>query len=160
MTDENLEELPELVPLDEDQASPSLDPASAGADPATAASVSPSTPLPGAPGATAVSPVGAPRGAVPVLPAPAFNPGVDKEYYRFLFAGVIMLLGCMMPFGPEWEMAGYKTLGGAFCTLVSLGMVWTWWGAIGSARFGGQNLKWVGLALVVFILQLMNLLRA
>lgn len=155
MTDENLGDLPELEPID-DKTPPTSD----SATPPTPGS-EPSTPPPADP--TAAMPpeaAGAPRQPVAGLPAPAFNPGVDKEYYRFLFAGLVMLIGCLMPFGPEWEMAGYKTLGGAFAMLVAIGMVWTWWCAIATARFSGKNLKWVGFTLLVFVFQLMNVLRA
>lgn len=91
---------------------------------------------------------------------PAMNPRAGKEYYKFLLAGVLMLLGCLMPFGPEWEMAGYKTLSGALFTFISLGLVWSWWGAIHQNRFGPAQLKWVGLAVIPFIVQLMNLIGA
>jgi hypothetical protein len=38
------------------------------------------------------------------LPAPAFNPYCrDKTFYKFLFAGVLMLLGCMMPFSADYQ---------------------------------------------------------
>ncbi len=94
------------------------------------------------------------------MPAPAQNPRAGKEYYKFLFAGVVMFVGCLMPFGPEWEMAGYKTLSGALCLLIAIGMIWSWWGAIHHARFGGAQLKWVGLALIPFLVQLMNLIGA
>ena len=94
------------------------------------------------------------------LPAPASNPRAEKEYYRFLFAGVVMFLGCMMPFGPEWTMAGYKTPGGALYTLIAVGMIWSWWTAIHRNRFTGANLKWVLLALVPLFLQLIDLIFA
>ncbi|MCC6670264.1 MAG: hypothetical protein IT458_04335 [Planctomycetes bacterium] len=94
------------------------------------------------------------------LPTPAFNPRAEKPFYRFLFAGVVMLLGCMMPFGPEWEMAGYKTISGALFTLISLGIVWSWWSAIHTTRFTLANLKWVLFALIPFVVELMNLIRA
>lgn len=95
-----------------------------------------------------------------VLGAPAFNPSADREYYRFLFAGVIMFLGCMMPWGPDWTMAGYQTLSGSLFTLISVGMIWSWWSAIASGRFGGANLKWVGLSLIPFIAMLNSLINA
>lgn len=94
------------------------------------------------------------------LAPPANNPRAEKEYYRFLFAGVVMFLGCMMPFGPEWGMSGYKTLGGALYTLISIGMIWSWWGAIHRNRFSGTNLKWVLLALIPFFMQLVDLIYA
>lgn len=94
------------------------------------------------------------------LAAPAYNPAADKQYFRFLFAGVVMFIGCLMPFGPEWDMAGYKTLGGAFALWVSIGMIWSWWGAISTNRFRGANLKWVGLALFPLIFGVVNLMGA
>jgi hypothetical protein len=92
--------------------------------------------------------------------APAFNPAADKEYYRFFFCGMIMLLGCLMPFGPEAGSAGYKSLGGAVYTLIALGMLWSWWGAIATNRFSGQNLKWVLLAVVPLLRELLGLMNA
>jgi hypothetical protein len=102
----------------------------------------------------------APRPGAPSLPAPAYNPAADKEYYRFLFAGLVMFIGCLMPFGPDWSMAGYKTLSGAVFTLIAIGMIWSWWGAIATGRFTGKNLKWVGLCIIPLIVELMNLIGA
>ena len=62
------------------------------------------------------------------LPAPAYNPRADKYYFRFLFAGLLMLIGCLMPFGPEWDMSGYKTVSGAVFLIIALGVCWTAWG--------------------------------
>ncbi len=142
MTDE-ANDLPELEPLETLEI---LEPFEEAA-PAGAAAGMPAMPGPTGPQA-------------PGLPAPAFNPSADKEYYRFMFAGVIMFVGCMMPFGPEWDMAGYKTLVGAFGLIVSIGMIWTWWAAIHTAKFSGKNLKWVGLAFIVFLLQVLSLMTA
>ncbi len=103
---------------------------------------------------------GQPMRSGAVLGAPGFNPNADKEYYRFLMSGVVMFLGCMMPWGPEWSMAGYKTLSGALFTLIAIGMIWSWWGAIATARFSGANLKWVGLSLIPFIACLQAILTA
>ncbi|MHC5064627.1 MAG: hypothetical protein ACYTG5_11715 [Planctomycetota bacterium] len=100
------------------------------------------------------------RPGLPGLPPPAFNPTADKEYYRFQFAGLIMFVGCLMPFGPEWDMNGYKTMSGAFFLLISIGMIWSWWGAIHTARFSGKNLRWVGLCFIPFIVELFNLISA
>lgn len=96
----------------------------------------------------------------PGLPAPAYNPAADKEYYRFLFGGVVITIGCLMPFGPEWDMAGYKTLSGALCLVVGIGLIWSWWGAISTNRFRGANLKWVAFALVPLILMVFGMMRA
>ena len=47
------------------------------------------------------------------LPAPGINPYCrDKSFYKFLWAGVIMFVGCMMPFDANLAGAGYQTLGG------------------------------------------------
>jgi hypothetical protein len=119
-------------------------------------------PTPDAPTSAEAGP-GAPTlvaGAAGCLAAPAYNPAADKQYFRFLFAGVVMFIGCLMPFGPEWDMAGYKTLGGAFALWVSIGMIWSWWGAIATNRFRGANLKWVGLALLPLIFGLVNFMGA
>ena len=71
-----------------------------------------------------------------------------------------MFIGCMMPYGAELELVGYKTLSGALYTVIAVGMIWSWWGAIASGRFSGKNLKWVGFALLPVILILVNLLKA
>jgi hypothetical protein len=129
------EELQELEPLEEPTPTASAE----TADPAVAA------------------------GPAPIgtgLAAPAYNPAADKQYYRFLLSGIVMFIGCLMPFGPEWEMAGYKTLGGAFAMWVAIGMIWSWWGAISTNRFRGANLKWVGLALFPLIFGLVNMMGA
>ena len=94
------------------------------------------------------------------LAAPAYSRSSDKQYFRFLLAGVVMFLGCLMPFGPDWNMAGYKTLGGSFAMFVAVGLIWSWWGAISTNRFSGANLKWVGLAIVPLLLQVLNLIYA
>ena len=90
--------------------------------------------------------------------APAFNPRAHKEYYRFFFAGLIMFLGCLMPFGPEWDMAGYKTISGAMFTLVALGIMWAAWVAIAHNKFGGFTLRWIALAFLPFGVELYNLI--
>lgn len=93
------------------------------------------------------------------LGAPAFNLYCrDKAYYRFLFAGVVMLLGCLMPFGPNPDLVGYKTMSGAVFTLIALGMVWTWWGAIANNRSTAASLKWLLLCFIPFGAGVMNLM--
>ena len=63
-----------------------------------------------APEAAPVAPTGPVAGPMPVslpgLPAPAFGMRAQKQYYRVFFAGMVMFLVCMMPFGPQWAMAG------------------------------------------------------
>jgi hypothetical protein len=90
--------------------------------------------------------------------APAFSPRAHKEYYRFFFAGLIMFLGCLMPFGPEWDMAGYKTISGALFMLIALGIMWSGWVAIGHNKFGGFTLRWIALAFLPFGVELYNLI--
>lgn len=86
------------------------------------------------------------------LPAPGFNPQCrDKSFYKFLFAGVVMFVGCMMPFSADTSMAGYQTMSGACYLLIAIGMVWTWWGAIASNRSTGASLKWLGLCAIPLI---------
>ncbi len=113
-------ELPELEPLEE----------AAASQPASAA-----------------MPAGA---SMPVslsgLPAPAFGMRAQKQYYRFFFAGLVMFLGCLMPFGPEWAMAGYQTLGGSLFTIIALGIMWTSWVAISHGKFDLSSMRWLILA--------------
>ncbi len=78
------------------------------------------------------------------LPAPASNPYCrDKAFYKFLFAGVIMGLGCLMPFSANVAIAGYQTMSGACYALIAIGMIWTWWAAIHNNRSTGASLKWL-----------------
>tara|TARA_R110002073_G_scaffold221547_1_gene381712 strand:+ start:767 stop:1453 length:687 start_codon:yes stop_codon:yes gene_type:complete len=76
------------------------------------------------------------------LAAPAFNMYCgDKTFYRFLFAGVIMMVGCIMPFSAEIGRAGYQTLAGGFYMLIAIAMIWSWWASIANNRPTG--LKWL-----------------
>ena len=118
-------ELPELEPLEE----------SAAAQPEAAA--------------PAAAPAAGPSlVALPGLPAPAFGMRAQRQYYRFFFAGLVMFLGCLMPFGPEWAMAGYQTMGGAVFTIISLGIMWTSWVAISHGKFDLSSMRWLLLAFV------------
>lgn len=94
------------------------------------------------------------------LPAPAYNPRADKFYFRFLFCGVLMFVGCLMPFGPQLDLVGYKTMSGGLFLIIAAGMIWTWWGAISLNRASGANIKWIGICFVPLIVELMNLLSA
>lgn len=132
-------ELPELEPL------PDLEPLEE-----TAAAPPTATPQQGS--AMAVSMAG--------MPAPLFSMRAQREYYRFMFAGVLMLLGCMMPFGPEWDMAGYKTLGGAVFTVIALGILWTSWIAISHGRFDLSAMRWLILATIPLTIQIWHLVGA
>lgn len=92
------------------------------------------------------------------LGAPAFNPYCrDKTYYKFLFAGVLMFVGCMMPFSWNPAVAGYQTMSGAFYLLIAIGMVWTWWGAINNNRSTGASLKWLLLSAIPLVAGIMGL---
>ena len=136
---ENLPELDELEPIEEATPAQSAD---ASADPAQAA-----------------VPVAM---ASPGLAPPASNPAAGKQYYRFLFAGLVMLIGCCMPFGQYTQMdegdlmptviatygSALDSFAGGIYLIVALGMVWSWWGAIHRNKFSGANLKWVGLCLI------------
>ncbi|MBL8729225.1 MAG: hypothetical protein JNM25_12380 [Planctomycetes bacterium] len=92
------------------------------------------------------------------LPAPAFNPFCrDKTFYRFLFAGVLMLLGCLMPFGVDYQQVGYKTMSGAIYMVIAVAMVWTWWGAIHNNRTTGASLKWLLACAIPLVAGIMGL---
>ncbi len=94
-----------------------------------------------------------------VLPAPAFNPACrDKAFYKFLFAGVMMFVGCLMPFGANVALSGYQTMSGAVYTLIAVGMIWTWWAAIANNRSTAASLKWLFLCFVPLFAVLMNMI--
>ena len=130
-------------------------------------------PLDGGSGAQAPTPAGAAAAAPPAatgpepaaavqrsgLAAPAYNPRADKFYFRFFFAGLLMVLGCMMPFGPEWDMTGNKTLPGVLTLVIGLGICWSSWGAIHTNRFDPKHMKWILFAVVPLILFLMGFLN-
>ena len=74
--------------------------------------------------------------------APAYNPYCrDKTFYRFLFAGVMILVGCMMPFTADASRAGYQYVSGGFYTLIGIALVWSWWAAIAHNR--PKGVYWV-----------------
>lgn len=87
--------------------------------------------------------------------APAFNPSASKEYYRFLFAGILILLGCLMPFDEDWSHVGYKQFSGGIFALIGLGLTWTSWGAIHTGAF---RMKWALLAFLPFAWGLLHLI--
>jgi hypothetical protein len=109
----------------------------------------------GQPGATADAAAMALRAS---LPAPAFNPFCrDQTFYRFLFAGVLIVLGCLMPFGVDYQQVGYKTMSGAIYLVLGVAMVWTWWGAIHNNRSTTASLKWLLLCVVPLVAGIMSL---
>jgi len=90
------------------------------------------------------------------LPAPAFNLYCrDKSFYRFLFAGVVMLFGCLLPISAEPARAAYQTMSGGFYTLIAIATVWTWWASISNNRPVG--LKWLLFAAFPLIAGLWNM---
>lgn len=82
------------------------------------------------------------------MPAPLFNPSASKEYYRFFFGGLMILLGCLMPFDADWAHLGFRTFFGAICFLIGLGICWSMWGAINT---GIVRMKWILLAVIPFV---------
>jgi hypothetical protein len=100
-------------------------------------------PAPAAPavGAMAVTPV-----SLGGLPAPMYGARAQKEYYRFFFAGLVLFMGCLMPWGPEWEMAGWQTLKGGVFTIIALGIMWSSWVAISHGKFDLSSMRWLVLA--------------
>ncbi len=86
------------------------------------------------------------------LPAPAMNPFCrDKSYYRFLWAGILMLIGTLMPFDANFGAAGYQTIGGAVYLVLAIGMIRTWWAAINTNRSGGSSILWLLLCFIPLI---------
>lgn len=92
------------------------------------------------------------------LPAPGFNPYCrDKAYYKFLWAGIIMLVGCLMPFDANQAAAGWQTMSGAIYLLIAIGMIKTWWGAINTNRSGGASLLWLVFCFAPLVAVIMNM---
>lgn len=90
------------------------------------------------------------------LPAPGFNPYCrDKTFYRFLFSGVVMFVGCMMPFSAELSRAGYQTMSGGCYLLIAIAMIWSWWASIANNRPIG--LKWLLAAAIPLVGSLMSM---
>jgi hypothetical protein len=90
------------------------------------------------------------------LPAPAYNPYCrDVSFYRFLFAGVVMFAGCMMPISADLLRSGYMTMSGGFYTLIAIAMIWSWWASIANNRPVG--LKWLLFAAAPLIGSIMSL---
>ena len=138
----NTGDLPELEPLTEPEALPKQD-AVPELEPLEESAMDPAPAAPAPAAGASAMPV-----SMAGMPAPAFGMRAQKEYYRFLFAGVLMFLGCMMPFGPELDQAGYKSLGGACFTVISLGIVWSSWIAITHGRFDLSTMRWLTLAVI------------
>lgn len=86
------------------------------------------------------------------LPPIFYRAEAHGEYYRFLFAGLVMTLGCFMPFGADM-VPGYQTLAGAFYLVLSLCLVWSMWIAVYSGRF---RMKWIMLAVIPFLVGLID----
>ncbi|MCA8949267.1 MAG: hypothetical protein KDE27_07180 [Planctomycetes bacterium] len=92
------------------------------------------------------------------LPAPAINPYCrDKSYYAFLWAGILMLVGCIMPFDANYAAAGYQTMTGAIYMLIAIGMIRTWWGAINTNRSGGSSILWLLVCFVPLVATIMKM---
>lgn len=88
--------------------------------------------------------------------APAFNPYCrDQAFYRFLFAGVMIVLGCLMPFTADASRAGYQYMSGGFYALIGIALIWSWWGAIAHNR--PKGVFWVGMCFVPLLAIVMNL---
>lgn len=88
--------------------------------------------------------------------APAYNPYCrDKAFYRFLFAGVMIVLGCLMPFTADASRAGYQYMSGGFYALIGIALIWSWWGAIAHNR--PKGVFWVGMCFVPLLAIVMNI---
>lgn len=95
-----------------------------------------------------------PPGAMGMLP-PFYRAEAHGEYYRFLFAGVLMTLGCLMPFGGIEQEPGYYQVLGALYLVIGLGVIWSMWIAISGGRF---KMKWIMLSMLPFLLQLLAII--
>jgi len=64
-----------------------------------------------------------------------FDPTTPKEYFRFLFCGLLIVLGGFMPVGPDAKVMTLQTMVGGLFFLIGLGVIWTSWRAIYSGKF-------------------------
>ena len=90
------------------------------------------------------------------MPAPFFNPNAAKEYYRFFFGGVLMLIGCLMPFDADWAHLGYRSFAGACCLVIALGVIWSAWISINIPTM--VRMKWYALATIPFVWGLLHMI--
>ncbi len=67
-----------------------------------------------------------------------FEPSTPKEYFRFLFCGLLIVLGGFMPVGPDAKVMTLQTMAGGFFFLLGLGVMWSSWKAIYSGRFSAR----------------------
>lgn len=105
-----------------------------------------------APAPAAAAPAG---GAMPVslggMPAPLFGMRAQKEYYRFFFCGLLIFMGCLMPWGHLWDMAGWQSFKGGIFTIIALGIMWSSWVAISHNKFDLSSMRWLILATIPLI---------
>ena len=64
-----------------------------------------------------------------------FEPATPKEYFRWFFCGLLIVLGGFMPVGPDGSVMTLQTLAGGLFFIMGLGVMWNMWGAIYSGRF-------------------------
>jgi hypothetical protein len=90
------------------------------------------------------------------LPAPGYNPYCrDKSFYRFLFAGVMLIVGSLLPFTADLDRPGCTTMAGAIYLLIGIAMTWSWWASIHNNRPVG--VKWLMFAAIPLIGSIMAL---
>lgn len=118
------------------------------------ASLEPLEPLAGAaPAAAPQDPMASQRAG---MGAPAFNMFcTDSSMYRFLFAGVVMFVGCMMPTSADLSVAGYQSVSGGFYLLIAIALIWSWWGSIANNR--SMGVKWVLMAVFPLVASIWNM---
>jgi hypothetical protein len=93
------------------------------------------------------------------LPCPAYSMYCrDKAFYRFLFAGVLMLVGTLLPYGPEPGRALCQTMSGALIVVLSIAMIWTWWGALANNRSTNASLKWLLFCMLPLVAGIWNMI--
>jgi len=63
-----------------------------------------------------------------------FEPSTPKEYFRWFFCGMLIVVGGFMPCGPHGQMTLGTLMGGAFF-IMGLGVLWNMWAAIYTGRF-------------------------
>ncbi len=64
-----------------------------------------------------------------------FEKTTPKEYFRFFFCGLLIVMGGFMPVGPDAQLMTLQTMLGGLFFVMGLGVLWTSWRAVYTGRF-------------------------
>ncbi len=77
-----------------------------------------------------------------------FEPNTPKEYFRFFFCGLLIVLGGFMPVGPDGSLMTLQTMTGGLFFIMGLGIMWNMWKAVYSGRL---KMFWVWMLFIPII---------